>query len=591
MSRIPQSFIDDLMARVDIVEVVGTRVPLKKAGREFKACCPFHGEKTPSFTVSPGKQFYHCFGCGAHGTALGFLMEHDHLDFVEAVEELARQVGVEVPREAGDGRPRAGDDLYTTMSRAADFYTAALRENQGAIDYLKQRGLSGETAARFGIGYAPDAWDSLLSRLGSDQGGIDRLTACGLIIEREQGGWYDRFRGRIMFPIRDARGRTIAFGGRVMHSGEPKYLNSPETTLFHKGRELYGLYEARQALREIPQLLVVEGYMDVVGLAEAGIHYAVATLGTATTEEHLRRLFRVTDKVIFSFDGDRAGRQAAWRALENALPTLQEGHQIGFLFLPEGEDPDSLVQAEGAAAFAARLEQATPLSDYFFDQLAGQVDMQSIDGRARMAELARPLMKRIPEGIYRDLLTRQLAARVGLDPQRLDQILAGDRQEAPAFRPATRGRPRPPSPRSSLVRQAIALVLHHPGASATVKIPEQLAASDFKGVPLLMELLEISGSNPDISPAGMLERWRGRPEEPHLLQLAASETMVTDEAAPAVLADILTRLVQQAGPERRMAVLLEKARSDTLDEAEKQELRTLLSRRPEGAASGTTTAD
>ena len=585
MSRIPQSFIDDLMARVDVVEVVGSRVPLKKAGREFKACCPFHGEKTPSFTVSPSKQFYHCFGCGAHGTALGFLMEHDHLDFVEAVEELARQVGVEVPRETGDSRPRAGEDLYATMARASEFYAQGLRDSPAAIKYLKQRGLGGETAALFGIGYAPDAWDALLSLIGKDEAGIKRLTDCGLIIEREQGGWYDRFRDRVIFPIRDARGRTIAFGGRIMGSGEPKYLNSPETTLFHKGRELYGLYEARQALRDISRLVVVEGYMDVVGLAQAGIRYAVATLGTATTQEHLRRLFRVTDTVIFCFDGDRAGRQAAWRALENALPTLQEGHQIRFLFLPEGEDPDSLVGKEGADAFAARLDQALPLSDYFLDQLSAQVDMDTLDGRARMAELARPLMRRIPEGIYRDLLTRQLAERVGIEPHQLAQRMVDDRPEPPGFRPATRGAARPPNPRSSLVRQAIALILHHPQAAATADIPEGLVDVDFKGMPLLMELLEISASNPDISPAGLLERWRGRPEQPHLLQLAASEALVTGEAAPTVLADTLVRLVAQAGPERRTEFLLEKARGEGLDEAEKDELRGLLQRSTRVAAS------
>ena len=587
MSRIPQSFIDDLMARVDVVEIVGSRVPLKKAGREFKACCPFHGEKTPSFTVSPAKQFYHCFGCGAHGTALGFLMEHDHMDFVEAVEELAKQVGVEVPREAGDGRRRAGDDLYATMARVSEFYGRQLKESPPAIDYLKQRGLSGETAALFGIGYAPDAWDSLLTRFGEDEAGLKRLADCGLIIEREHGGWYDRFRDRIIFPIRDARGRTIAFGGRIMGKGEPKYLNSPETALFHKGRELYGLYEARQALRDIPRLVVVEGYMDVVGLAQAGIRYAVATLGTATTQDHLQRLFRVTDTVIFCFDGDRAGRQAAWRALENALPTLQEGHQIRFLFLPEGEDPDSLVGKEGAQAFAARLDQATPLSDYFLDQLAGQVDMESLDGRARMAELARPLMRRIPEGIYRDLLTRQLAERVGIEARHLEARLAGDRPDSPGFRPATRGAARPPNPRSSLVRQAIALLLHHPGAAAGAEIPDELAGLDFKGIPLLAELLEISVSNPDISPAGLLERWRDRPEQPHLLQLAASEALVTDEAAPAVLTDTLTRLVNEAGPERRTALLLEKARDAGLDEAEKEELRRLLSRGMAQPADGT----
>ncbi|MGD8965861.1 MAG: DNA primase, partial [Gammaproteobacteria bacterium] len=441
MSRIPQHFIDDLMSRTDIIEVVGSRVPLKKAGREFKACCPFHDEKTPSFTVSPTKQFYHCFGCGAHGTALGFLMDHDHLGFVDAVEELARQAGVEVPREAGSAAKRPDDDLYAVMEKTARFFSGELKKNKEAIDYLKSRGVDGETAARFGIGFAPSRWDGLIEHFGSTEKSLKQLADCGLIIEREQGGWYDRFRGRVMFPIRDARGRVIAFGGRIIGDGEPKYLNSPETRLFHKGRELYGLFEARQALRDISRLMVVEGYMDVVGLSQAGIHWAVATLGTATTGDHLHRLFRLTDTVVFCFDGDRAGRQAAWRALENALPSLVEGRQVQFLFLPEGEDPDSLVRAEGPEKFRSRVDEAVPLSDYLLENLESRVDMSSVDGRARMAELARPLLSRIPPGIYHDLLVTRLAQTIGMNEERLGTILAGDLPSQPGFRPAARGAP------------------------------------------------------------------------------------------------------------------------------------------------------
>jgi DNA primase len=383
------------MGRTDIVEVINARVPLKKAGREYKACCPFHGEKTPSFTVSPNKQFYHCFGCGAHGTALGFLMDFEHLSFPEAVEELASLAGLEVPREQSpEGERRI--DLYGLLDAVAGFYRDELKRHAPAVDYLKARGISGTTAATFGLGWAPEAWDAVLKRFGRDEETIRRLATAGLLIERDGGGHYDRFRGRVMFPIRDARGRVIAFGGRVLGKDEPKYLNSPETPLFHKGRELYGLYEARQALRHIDRLLVVEGYMDVVGLREAGIPWAVATLGTATTPEHLERLFRVTEEVVFCFDGDRAGRQAAWRALENTLPTLGEGRQVRFLFLPEGEDPDSLVRTEGAEAFTARLARALPLSDYLHDELAARVDMDSMDGRARLAELAKPLVAKVP---------------------------------------------------------------------------------------------------------------------------------------------------------------------------------------------------
>ncbi|MGA1729803.1 MAG: DNA primase, partial [Steroidobacteraceae bacterium] len=348
--RIPQAFIDELLVRTDIVEVVGSRVQLKKAGREWKAPCPFHNEKTPSFWVSPDKQFYHCFGCGAHGTALGFLMEHDRLPFPEAVEELASRLGMEVPHDESRGGSRPQDDLHGLLGEVTQFYREALRESPQARDYLDSRGITSESRVRYAIGYAPDAWDAVLKRFGGNPEAVQRLTEVGLIIERSGGresGHYDRFRDRIMFPIRDIRGRTVGFGGRTLGAGEPKYLNSPETPLFHKGRELYGLYEARQSLRQIDRLMVVEGYVDVVRLAQAGIQYAVATLGTATTTEHLSRLFRVTNELVFCFDGDRAGRTAAWRALENALPHARDGRQLRFLFLPDGQDPDSLVGEEG----------------------------------------------------------------------------------------------------------------------------------------------------------------------------------------------------------------------------------------------------
>jgi DNA primase len=586
MSRIPQHFIDDLMSRVDIIEVVGSRVPLKKAGREYKSCCPFHDEKTPSFTVSPTKQFYHCFGCGAHGTALGFMMDHDHLSFVEAGEELARQAGVEVPREAGTQERRPDDDLYALMEKAAEFYRTELKSSEEAIAYLKGRGLDGETAARFGIGYAPRQWDGLIRHVGSTESSLRRLADCGLIIERDQGGWYDRFRERIMFPIRDPRGRCIAFGGRVLGAGEPKYLNSPETRLFHKGRELYGLFEARQALRDVPRLLVVEGYMDVVGLSQAGIHWSVATLGTATTGDHLHRLFRLTDTVVFCFDGDRAGRQAAWRALETALPGLTEGRQIRFLFLPEGEDPDSLVRSEGADSFQARVDEAMPLSDYLLEHLQSQVDMGALDGRARLAEMARPLLARIPDGIYRDLLVGRLAGLVGMDPDRLTGILAGDRPSDRSFRPAARGAPQPASARSSLVRQAIALLLQHPGIAAASAVPENLADIGLKGIPLLCELLEICRESPNISPAGLIERWRDKPEYPHLLSLTANELLITEETAGVVLGDTLRQIVLREGPARRTEALLAKARAEGLNSVEKEELRELLSSRADPAELG-----
>jgi DNA primase len=415
--RIPQEFINDLIDRSDIVEIVGSRITLKKAGREYKACCPFHGEKTPSFTVSPEKGFYHCFGCGAHGTAVGFLMEHDQLEFVEAVEELASLNGVEVPRDAG-GKSNTSPvaPLHELLDKAAEAFAQQLKEHPHAIQYLKDRGLDGPTVAKYRIGYAPSGWDYLLKQSGHDDAGRDLLLKTGLVIRNESGKVYDRFRDRIMFPIRDSRGRTIAFGGRVLDQGEPKYLNSPETTVFHKGRELYGWYEARQANRKLDSLIVVEGYMDVVALACHGINNAVATLGTATTAEHLKRIFRGSTEIIFCFDGDRAGREAAWRALNISLPELRDGRQIRFLFLADGQDPDSVVRAEGADAFRQLLADSMPLSDYLLAHLKAATDTNSMDGLARLAELARPTEPNSHRHLPR-VVARQAGDRGGPEPE------------------------------------------------------------------------------------------------------------------------------------------------------------------------------
>src|SRR5579872_2017551 len=416
MPRIPQQFIEELLSRADIVALIDSRVPLKKQGREYAACCPFHNEKSPSFFVSPVKQFYHCFGCGAHGTALSFLMEYEHMEFPEAVRELAELTGLEVPVEQGENPTSSNAPLYEALDKAANYYREQLKQAPVAIDYLKGRGLTGEIAKEFGLGYVPAGWDNLLKAIGKDEAAVKALLAAGMLIEKQgEHRYHDRFRERVMFPIRDGRGRIIGFGGRVLGKGEPKYLNSPETALFHKGRELYGLYEARQALRDIPRLLVVEGYMDVVALAQYGVRYAVATLGTSTTEEHLKKLFRVAPEVVFCFDGDRAGRAAAWRALENALPEAQDGRQIRFLFLPEGEDPDTLVRKEGREAFEARMTKgAVPLSDYLLDSLETQTDMGTTEGRARLVSLAKPLLARLPQGVFRSMLKYELARRASM---------------------------------------------------------------------------------------------------------------------------------------------------------------------------------
>jgi DNA primase len=575
---IPQDFIDDLVQRADIVEVVGSRVPLIKAGREYKARCPFHSEKTPSFWVSPQKGFYHCFGCGAHGTALSFLMEYERLEFPVAVEELARSVGVDVPR-TDSGERVSLEPLYAMLDKAAQIFRQALRDHPTPIEYLKQRGLDGETAREFGIGYAPLAWDTLLATCGTSEDERQHLLGAGLTVPRDTGGFYDRFRDRIMFPIRDSRGRTIAFGGRILATGEPKYLNSPETPLFHKGRELYGLYEARRAERKLERLLVVEGYMDVVMLAAHGIRNAVGTLGTSTTSEHLRRLFSVVPEVIFCFDGDRAGRDAAWRALQVSLPSLLDGRQIRFLLLPDGEDPDSLVRREGAALFGARLAQSIPLSDFFLDSLSADVDLRSLDGKARLAALAKPLLSQLPEGVYRELLTTELARRVGLPRDRLDSLLgnpavavaktgtrAPDKRMEPARRPGAAA-----GTRGSLSRQAIALLIHYPAVAHEVPLPADLEASGQRGVELLRELHALALSRPDISPPVLLERFRERSELPHLAQLLTEESLVSAEGAAAEFRGCLDRL-QSAATQQELARLLEKAGQEALSASERERL-------------------
>ena len=424
---IPKNFIQDLLNRLDIVDVVERYVPLKKAGANFVACCPFHSEKSPSFTVSQTKQFYHCFGCGAHGTAIGFVMEHAGYGFVEAIEELAGSVGLEVPNE----RPAAGDtqreyaqkvapDLYEVMQTATRYYREQLKQSQRAIDYLKQRGLSGEIAAKFGIGYAPDAWQNLAAAFPDYQD--ETLVETGLVIAGDEGKRYDRFRDRIMFPIVNVRGQVIGFGGRVLDKGEPKYLNSPETPLFEKGRELYGLFQGQKAIRAAQQVLVVEGYMDVVALAQHGVEYAVATLGTATTPYHVQKLLRLAEHIVFSFDGDKAGQKAAWRALENALPYLQDGKHISFLFLPVEHDPDSFIREFGKDAFEQRVGEAMPLSAYLLREVSKELNLRSQEGRNQLLQRAKPLLTAITAPATALLLRKEVAALSGISQAELEAL-------------------------------------------------------------------------------------------------------------------------------------------------------------------------
>jgi len=533
---IPDSFIEELLGRVDIVEVIERRVPLKKAGREYQARCPFHDEKTPSFTVSPQKQFYHCFGCGAHGSAIGFMMNYEGLEFVDAVEELARMAGLDVPREATASAPRPSAGLYDLLAEAAAWYQAQLKQHPQAIEYLKQRGLSGEVAARFGVGYAPPGWDGLIRQLGTSDERLKLLGRAGMLSEGKSGS-YDKFRDRIMFPIHDRRGRIIAFGGRALNDDGPKYLNSPETELFHKGRELYGLYLARKSQAKLERILVVEGYMDVVALAQFGFANCVATLGTATTGDHAELLFRAAEEVVYCFDGDRAGRKAAWRALEATLPRLREGRQARFLFLPEGEDPDSLVRRQGAQAFEQLLAGAQPLSEYFFDHLTGGVDMASIDGRARLVGMARPHLDQIPQGVFREMMF-----------SRLEQLARHTVEDtAAAQRPQSRKAVSSPAPATQRtpMRLALAHLVQNPSLAAGVQDMEAFEGCDLPGFEIYREVVDFCAKSPNMTTAQLLELWHDHPAQSHLKKLATWHLHGDDESLAREFRDTVTGLELQ----------------------------------------------
>ena len=581
--KIPQSFIDELLVRTDVVDIIDSRVTLKKKGKDYMACCPFHGEKTPSFSVSREKQFYYCFGCGASGSALSFLMDYEHLGFVEAIEMLASQAGIEVPREeGGDNRPRVDyDPLYKQLEVSSQFFRDQLRNHpqaQRAIDYLKNRGLSGEITKDFGIGFAPAGWDNLIKHVGDDAAAQQALTTTGMVIEKEEDNKrYDRFRDRIMIPILDKRGRVIAFGGRVLDgdSQGAKYLNSPETPIFHKGRELYGLYQVRKVLRDIPRLLVVEGYMDVIALAQFGVRYAVATLGTATTTEHLEQLFRATDEVVFCFDGDRAGRAAAERALKNALPVIREGREAKFLFLPDGEDPDSLIRSEGQANFENRVKNSMPLSQFLLENLTNQADIQSMDGRARLLELARPLFSQFTPGIYRDLITDQLAKLAEMEPERLaghlyKQDSAAAKTAAPPQRKPAHVAAKKASDNKILGR-IIKSLLHQPSLAAQAGNPADLLTSAEPGVKILVELLELLQARPGLNTAAIVEHWRDKPAGPRMTELAGTPPELDDEDALLIEFEAMLVKLQQQGQKRELEAMHEKIANKPLSQLTEEE--------------------
>ena len=553
--QIPQSFINDLLGRVDIVGVVGERVPLKKAGKDFQARCPFHDEKTPSFTVSQDKQFYYCFGCSASGTALTFLMEYERLPFVEAVETLAAQAGVEVPRERSRRPQRDNSGLYETMQRAERYFRGQLKRSKQAVDYLKLRGLTGTVARDFGVGYAPDSWDGLQKALGSGGDGDKLLLEAGLVSKNERGNVYDRFRGRVLFPIRDTRGRVIGFGGRLLGDGDgPKYLNSPETPIFHKGEELYGLFEARKSVRNLNRLVVVEGYMDVIALAQCGVPNAVATLGTASGENHYRKLYRYVDEVICCFDGDQAGRRAAWRALENALPTLSEGRRLKFMFVPEGEDPDSLVRKEGSADFLERLGNATPAIEYLFGELVGGFDLNAIDDRAKLSSLAMPYVNRVPAGALKDLMLQRVRDLTGLRPDRA----------APGASAGNRNRNRSPAARGGirgLAEHLLAMLLKRPELLRGLSDEQVEAIVNRDGASLFRDVVKYVAEHPEADPAQILGRWSGDRYHDELVRLHGRRSVLSAEAEAAEFADGVARFIAAARRQERRR-LVDEMRED-----------------------------
>lgn len=576
---IPRSFIDDLIARTDIVELINHRVKLKKAGREYHACCPFHHEKTPSFSVSPSKQFYHCFGCGAHGNVISFLMEYDKLEFLEAIEELAALHGLEVPHEnlrQSDSRSpqvsyKAKRDLYGLLSEITQFYQQNLQQDIPSQSYLQQRGLSPEIIARFEIGFAPNAYDAVLRKFGKNPEEVQKLRDTGMLSESESGRIYDKFRNRIMFPIRDKRGRVIAFGGRVMGDERPKYLNSPESATYHKGNELYGLYQALQVDENPQYLFVVEGYMDVVALAQFGVENAVASLGTATTGEQIQQMFRVTEQIICCYDGDRAGRDAAWRAFENALPYLYDGRQLKFIFLPDGEDPDTFVRSQGKSGFEHYLqENAKSLSDFLFDSLLVQVDLSSKEGKSKLASLAIPLINRIPGEMLRVYLRNILGQKLGiLDPSQLEALLP-NRLQVKQYTPKAQGIKRTP------MRLLIALLLQNPDLVKHVPDLAPLKELDEAGFDLFVELVQVCREQVGVSMGALLEHWRDTPNYTILERLAGWDHLVSDENLEKEFIETLSFLYAKL-VEKRVEVLIAKERTQGLSDEEKQELVLLVS--------------
>ncbi|WP_104428098.1 DNA primase [Methylobacter tundripaludum] len=573
--RIPREFIDELLVRVDIVDLIDSHVPLKKTGNNFVARCPFHAEKTPSFSVNRKKQFFHCFGCGASGNAISFLMDFSHLDFVEAIEDLAGFVGVDVPRESTEYQPKQKKDdlnsLYALMEQVAAFYAEQLRtsdEGKKAVEYLKNRGVSGDCAGDFMLGYAPDEWKALASRF--DQ---KLLLDAGLLVSKESGQPYDRFRGRIMFPIRDKRARIIGFGGRVLDDSLPKYLNSPETSLFHKGKEVYGLYELLEKNPKPQKILIVEGYMDVIALAQFGIHYAVAALGTAASQAHLDLLFRFSSELVLCFDGDKAGREAAWRAMESAFSSLKDGRQIRIMLLPQSHDPDSLVREEGVDGFIGRMQTAETLSEYFFGHFSNELNLSEMEGRAQLVNKAKPYLEKLPESIFKEMMFARLKELSGW--ANLDVLENATTLVAKQDRKIARNRPQDGG-RLSSARVAIALLVQNPRLAELIEQREiDWSGLEFSGAALFKNILQMIADKNPANAAVLMECYRDTAEEKPIKALALLDSQVADDKIEAVFCDSLDRLLTQAR-ETALTGLLNKGKTEGLDAQEKELLRKML---------------
>ena len=588
MARLPQAFIDQVLDRTDIVDVVDRRVKLKKAGKNYSACCPFHQEKTPSFSVNPEKQFYYCFGCGAGGNALGFLMDYERMEFREAIESLAQAAGMEMPAEEADAAPQVDHQkpLYESMEKATRLYESLLRKHPTrgrVVDYLKQRGLSGEIARDFRLGFAPEGWDNLMSTLSSEED-IEHALTAGLLIENDSGRKYDRFRDRVIFPIVNQRGKVIAMGGRVLGDGKPKYLNSPETPLFSKSHELYGLHHIRKFAKNLSRIVVVEGYMDVIALAQFGIHYAVATLGTSVGKPHLEMLFRRVDQVVFCFDGDEAGRKAAFRGMEAALPMMEDGRQVKFLFLPEGEDPDSVVRNKGSQHLEHLFDNADPLETFLFDQMAQGIDLETMDGKARLSKLVAPYINLIPDGVFKTLLFKALATRTDMDVESLRRLreiekpAAADYDTAPdkergemqseadapfdypeGYEPLPNsenhyGAPTHLEPQSAVLLRALGLLVLKPSSASA--IPDELLPEQGGMLSnLLHDLVKQVRETPDLSTAALLGYWMGT-DEGELLSEAAAKEVIDDEQH---ISEHLMAILNKLSRDRHVTLLRKRA--------------------------------